>query len=87
MFDPSRSLLAGMTTQQLQAALASAQQAYTELTTGTKGVTFSYTQGDGARSVTYQQTNVQQLAAFIQLLQSQLGIVRHARRPIRFNFR
>lgn len=87
MFDPSQSILAGMTTAQLQAALTAAQQAYTELMTGQKGVSFSYAQGDGSRSVTYQQTNMQQLASFIRLLQAQLGIVTMVRRPARFNFR
>lgn len=86
-FDPSQSLLAGMTTVQLQAALASAQQAYVDLMSGTKAVSLSYTQGDGARSVTYQQTNIQQLVAFIRLLQAQLGLTSAARRPVRFNFR
>jgi hypothetical protein len=86
-FDPGRSILAGMSTQQLQAALTAAQQAYAELMTGTKGVSFGYTQGDGMKTVTYSQTNVQQLTAFIQLLQAQLGLVPRARRPIRFNFR
>ncbi|WP_295541063.1 gpW family head-tail joining protein [uncultured Pseudacidovorax sp.] len=81
------SVLTGMTKEQLQAALASAQKAYVDLMTGAKAVTLSYTQGDGARSVTYQQTNQQQLVAFIQLLQQALGLSMRARRPIRFNFR
>lgn len=87
MFNPNSSLLAGaMTRDQLQAALTSAQQAYLDLSTGAKGVSFSYTQGDGTRSVTYQQTDIGQLTALIQLLQAQLGIVRRPRVALRFRY-
>jgi len=87
MFNPNSSLLAGaMTRDQLQAALASAQQAYIELSTGAKGVSFSYTQGDGTRSVSYQQTDIGQLTALIQLLQAQLGIVKRPRVTLRFRY-
>lgn len=87
MFKPNSSLLAGaMTRDQLQAALTSAQQAYIELSTGAKGVSFSYTQGDGTRSVSYQQTDIGQLTALIQLLQAQLGIVKRPRVTLRFRY-
>ncbi|WP_410015817.1 gpW family head-tail joining protein [Sodalis sp. C49] len=86
MFNRNSSLLAGMTTAQLQTALSNAQQAYLELASGAKGVSFSYSQGDGNRSVTYAQTDVAKLGALIQLLQAQLGIVPHPRRAIRFRF-
>jgi len=87
MFNPNSSLLAGaMTRDQLQAALTSAQQAYIELSTGAKGVSFSYTQGDGTRSVSYQQTDIGQLTALIQLLQAQLGIVKRPRVTLRFRY-
>ncbi|MBO9647370.1 MAG: phage head-tail adapter protein [Variovorax sp.] len=86
-FDPSRSLLAGRSTGQLQADLANAQQAYIDLMSGAKGESYSYTQGDGARSVTYTRANVADLASLIQLLQAQLGIVTRPRRPIAFRFR
>lgn len=87
MFNPNSSLLAGaMTRDQLQAALTSAQQAYLELSTGAKGVSFSYTQGDGTRSVSYQQTDIGQLTALIQLLQAQLGIVKRPRVTLRFRY-
>jgi len=87
MFNPNTSLLAGgMTTAQLQQALTTAQQAYIDLSTGAKGVSFSYTQGDGTRSVSYKPTDIAQLSALIQLLQAQLGIVTRPRRPIRFRF-
>ncbi|ECY3258053.1 phage head-tail adapter protein [Salmonella enterica subsp. enterica serovar Alachua] len=86
MFNPNSSLLAGMPRAQLQLALTQAQEAYVELSTGSKGVSFTYAQGDGTRSVTYQPADMAQLAAFIQLLQAQLGIVARPRRPIRFAY-
>lgn len=87
MFDPNSSLLAGaMTRAQLLAALTAAQQAYIELSSGAKGVSFSYAQGDGTRSVTYQKTDIGQLMNLIQLLQAQLGIVGRPRRTLRFRY-
>lgn len=87
MFDPNSSLLAGdLTREQLRSALTLAQQAYLELSTGAKGVSFSYAQGDGTRSVTYQQTDIGTLMGLIQLLQAQLGIVKRPRRAIRFRY-
>ncbi|UAN52209.1 phage head-tail adapter protein [Serratia sp. JSRIV002] len=87
MFNPNTSLLAGaMTPEQLQAALAKAQQAYIDLAAGSRGVSFSYTQGDGTRSVSYQQSSIADLMALIQLLQAKLGIVPRPRRPMRFKF-
>lgn len=85
-FDSSTSLLAGMSTAALQKALAEAQQAYIDLSSGAKGTSYSYTQGDGARAVTYTQTNISQLIVLIRTLQQQLGIVPRARRPMRFRF-
>lgn len=87
MFNPSTSILAGRSTMQLQADLAAAQQAYIDLSTGAKGESFSYTQGDGAKSVTYTRANLSALVALIKTLQAQLGIVTCARRPARFLFR
>lgn len=86
MFNPNTSIFAGMSTQQLQVALQSAQQAYIDISTGAKGESYSYTQGDGARSVTYTRTNLPQLMQLIRGLQLQLGIVPNARRPARFRF-
>ncbi|AOM40504.1 gpW family head-tail joining protein [Xenorhabdus hominickii] len=77
-------LLTGMSREQLQAALNAAQLAYIELSTGAKGVSFSYTQGDGTRSVSYQQTSLGDLLALIQAIQTELGIT--ARRPIRVRY-
>lgn len=87
MFNRNTSLLAGaMTDEQLRDALAKAQQAYIDLTTGSRGVSFSYSQGDGTRSVSYQQSSLADLLALIQLLQAQLGIVARPRKPVRFKF-
>ncbi|ELK5972704.1 phage head-tail adapter protein [Escherichia coli] len=87
MFNRNTSLLAGgMTDEQLRDALQKAQQAYIDLTTGSRGVSFSYTQGDGTRSVSYQQSSLADLPALIQLLQAQLGIVARPRKPVRFRF-
>ena len=87
MFNLNTSLLAGsMTDEQLRDALQKAQQAYIDLTTGSRGVSFSYSQGDGTRSVSYQQSSLADLLALIQLLQAQLGIVARPRKPVRFRF-
>ena len=87
MFNRNTSLLAGsMTDEQLRDALQKAQQAYIDLTTGIRGVSFSYSQGDGTRSVSYQQSSLADLLALIQLLQAQLGIVARPRKPVRFRF-
>ncbi|MEK0246597.1 gpW family head-tail joining protein [Raoultella sp. BAC10a-01-01] len=87
MFNRKTSLLAGsMTDEQLRDALQKAQQAYIDLTTGSRGVSFSYSQGDGTRSVSYQQSSLADLLALIQLLQAQLGIVVRPRKPVRFRF-
>jgi hypothetical protein len=81
---PGPSIFAGMTTLQMQQALTAAQKAYLELSTGSKGVTFSYTQGDGAKSVTYTQASLANLTVLIKQLQVELGILCRARRPMRF---
>ena len=86
-FNPNTSLLAGMSTLALKTALANAQQAYLDLSTGAKGVSYSYTQGDGARAVTYTQTNITQLELLIRTLQQQLGLIQRARRgPMGFRY-
>lgn len=80
---PTDSLLAGMDPATLQTALNNAQSAYIALLSGQNVVTVSLTQGEGARSVTYRQTNAAQLAALIQQLQRQLGLVVRPRRALR----
>lgn len=83
----SPGLFAGMSQDQLRDALAKAQAALIELNTGSKGVSFSYTQGNGTKTVTYQQTSAAQLAQLIQALQAALGMTPRARRPLRFAYR
>ena len=80
--DLSRTVLAGMTTLQLQTAYATAQQAYIDLMTGGKPITVSYAQGDGQKTVVYHKTDMMNLTMFIQQLQVQLGIS-NGRRPMR----
>lgn len=87
MFDATTSIFAGMSQDALHKALADAQAALIALQTGTKGVSFSYTQGDGAKSVTYQQADIGALTALIRQLQQQLGIIARARRRIGFVYR
>lgn len=79
------SVFAGMSADQLRAALASAQQALIELQTGRAYASLSYTQGDGAKSVTRRVSSVAELTALIAQLQSALGIGR--RRPMRVYYR
>jgi hypothetical protein len=86
VFNPSRSLLAGMQTSALQTSLANAQQAYIDLSSGAKGESYSYTQGDGSKSVTYTRANIADLSALIQSLQAQLGIVARPRRAMKMRF-
>lgn len=75
-----------MSTTALQTALANAQQAYLDLSSGAKGESYSYSQGDGSKSVTYSRANIGALVVLIKELQVQLGIVSRGRRPIRFRF-
>ncbi|AJW98284.1 gpW family protein [Burkholderia gladioli] len=63
----------GMSDAQLQAALVAAQQAYIDLRTGKKLVTVSYAQGGGARSATFQQTDMANLRMLIAELQQALN--------------
>jgi hypothetical protein len=81
-YDPSRSIMAGMSTAALQGYLAAAQTAYMELQLGGKVISLSYTQGDGAKSVTYLPTSPGALVMLIKQLQAQLGLICRARRPV-----
>lgn len=82
-YNPRTSIFAGMPRAQLEAALMNAQQAYLELSTGAKAVTLSYAQGNGSKSVTYQQTSMSNLVGLIKQLQAQLGVVHRPRSPMR----
>lgn len=81
-FDPSTSILAGMDDTVLRTNLTKMQQAYLDLSTGAKGENYSYTQGDGAKAVTYTKANIGDLVMAIRIVQRQLGIIPHARHAI-----
>ena len=85
-YDPSKTILAGMDASVLQARLAQLQQAYLDLSSGAKGETYSYTQGDGAKSVTYSRANIGQLTMAIRQIQAQLGIICAPRSALRPRF-
>lgn len=76
----------GVETATLQTWLAEAQQALHDLQTGAKGETYSYTQGDGAKAVTFSKANIGALSAWIAQLLGALGYVTPRRRPIGFTF-
>jgi hypothetical protein len=82
-FNPQTSIFAGMATQDLRCALVSAQRAYIDLSLGKKVVTASYTQGDGAKSLSFTPATIPDLVMLIKQLQGQLGIVHNPRRPMR----
>lgn len=64
------SILDGIDISVLQARLIEMQMAYLDLSTGRKGETYSYTQGEGARSVTYTRANIGHLTQAIITLQT-----------------
>ncbi|WP_228261300.1 gpW family head-tail joining protein [Klebsiella pneumoniae] len=67
-------------------ALQKAQQAYIDLTTGSRGVSFSYSQETDTVGILSAKLPADFLLALIQLLQAQLGIVARPRKPVRFRF-
>lgn len=77
-------IFTGMSPDQLQAALTSAQAALIELQTGKAMASLSYTQGDGAKSITRRVATVAECTALIMQLQQALGLrgPRHARRLV-----
>ena len=84
------SILDGVDVATLQTRLAGLQQAYLDLSSGAKGESYSYTQGDGSKSVTYTRANLAQLTQAIIALQTQIdrlsGICRNRRPPLRAFF-
>ncbi|MCA8430046.1 gpW family head-tail joining protein [Burkholderia seminalis] len=71
----------------LQAQLTALLKAYAQLAAGQMVASANYSQSDGSRSVTFRQTDLGTLDGLISKLQEQLGIVRRARRQIRFVYR
>ena len=80
MTHASRTILAGMSVDVLTAQLSVMQQAYLDLSTGAKGEEYSYTQGDGAKSVTYTRTNLAALGQAIISVQTQIDLINGSRR-------
>jgi len=80
-----KGVFVGLSKEQLEQMLKDAQIAYAEMMMGKKGVSYSYTQGDGTRSVTYNQTNISDLLALIYEIQAALGIGGR-RRAVGFRF-
>jgi hypothetical protein len=74
----------GWTRAAKEAALLSAQQALMDLSTGNKGESFAYTQGDGSKSVSYTRADIGTLQNLIQSLKYSLGMAGGRRRPIGF---
>ncbi|TAL89276.1 MAG: phage head-tail adapter protein [Candidimonas sp.] len=64
----------GVPVSTLQSWLADAMQAQHDLLTGGKGESYSYTQGDGNKSVTFTRVNMADLAAYILRLKMALGL-------------
>lgn len=78
------SLFDGMSPDQLRAALAAAQAALIKLQLGDAVVSLSYTQGDGAKSVTKKVTTVSDCTQLIMQLKRALGLPGGRRRMIGF---
>jgi|HubBroStandDraft_2_1064218.scaffolds.fasta_scaffold109072_2 hypothetical protein len=80
------SILDGVTLGALETQLASMQQAYLALVSGTNVQSASYSQADGSRSVSYNQANIADLTQAIVGVQQQIdslrSICRNRRRPI-----
>lgn len=76
----------GMSTADMQARLTALQAAYFDLSSGAKIVTATYNQGDGAKSVTYQQSDIAQIQRSILMLQKAIGIICHYPRARRIYF-
>ena len=75
--------LVGMSQPQLQALLASLQTAYAAIITGRREVIVTYGQGEGTKSVTFNQVSATSLRQHITEVQAALGLgqPRRALRP------
>jgi hypothetical protein len=72
----------GRSNADLQARLTALLAAYDQLVSGSQIVQASYSQGDGAKSVTYREADLVRLQMDISLLQQKLGIIHRARRRL-----
>ena len=75
---------AGMTQAQLLTMRVSAQEALTLIALGGKATALSYSQGDGARSVTYAMTSADGIRKLIRQINAALGV--SGRRAIMVGF-
>lgn len=80
----SQFLTGDETTGELKAILQSATSRMRDIASGDKGISFSYTQGDGTRSVTYQATDTAALRALIAEVNAKLGT--RTRRALGFRY-
>lgn len=80
------SILDGLPLEVLQARLTALQMAMLDLDSGSKVVTASYTQGDGAKQITYTQADRVSLRQTILAVQTQIdrlnGVCVNRRAPI-----
>lgn len=74
------SILDGMNVADLQAHLTALQTAYLQLQAGAKTAVAGYAQGDGSRSVTFQQSDQAAMVQTILMLQTQIDIATGAPR-------
>jgi hypothetical protein len=81
------SIFAGMSRDVLTTWLTNAQLALLQFQTGQLGESFTYTQGDGSKSVVYTRANIGNLVALIGQLQQATGVTCRTRRPINVLFR
>ncbi|MGZ3272386.1 MAG: hypothetical protein ACXU82_03890 [Caulobacteraceae bacterium] len=77
------SIFEGMSPADLQAQLTALQSVYLQLAGGMSVASAGYTQGDGAKNVTFRRTDMATVAITIKQLQQALGIETRARRPIK----
>ena len=81
------SILDGVPLATLQARLTALQLGYLDLTSGNKGESFTYSQGDGAQSVVYTRAHIGDLTQAILIVQTEIdrqsGMRINRRRPMR----
>ena len=83
VFRVDQTWLAGMTQPQLAELLASLITARSQIGSGGKVVSASYTQGNGSKSVSFNITSRAQLEQDISMVQRALGMPGMNRRPLR----
>ena len=82
------SILDGVDIITLQARLVEMQAAYLDIVSGNKGESYSYTQGEGGRSVSFSRANIADLTQAIITVQYQIDLLsgsgfKNRRKPMR----